>query len=128
VNLADLFGGRDMDWAGQLGIHGDLAGITLAVRQDEFALFRRIVPDKFTRHAGIYLNEGCDMDDVAAAIFFGTVLATIFSIIFTVYAVKVARRLCALLGVLQREAEWRVRVNYELPGPMPLGEGKFPES
>ncbi len=68
------------------------------------------------------------MEDVAAAIFFGTVLATIFSIIFTVYGVKVARRLCALLDVLQREAEWRVRVNYELPGPMPLGEGKFPES
>jgi hypothetical protein len=45
------------------------------------------------------------MEDVAAAIFFGTVLATIFSIIFTVYAVKVARRLCALLDVLQREAE-----------------------
>ena len=68
------------------------------------------------------------MDNVAAAIFFGTVLAAMFSMIFTVYAVKVARRLCALLDVLQREAEWRIRVNYELPGPMPLGEGEFPES
>jgi hypothetical protein len=40
-----------------------------------------------------------------------------FVIILTVYVVKLARRACSLIKVLQREAECRIRVNYELPPP-----------
>ena len=67
-------------------------------------------------------RTGCAVDEVMVlAIFIGT----IFAIILTTYFVKVARRLCSLMHVLQREAEWRIRVNYDLPGPMPLQKGKF---
>jgi len=37
------------------------------------------------------------------------------AIILTVYFVKLARRASSLAKVLQREAECRIRVNYELP-------------
>ena len=71
--------------------------------------------------------EECVMEDMTAAMILGIFLATIFGTIFTVYFVKIARRLTSLIQVLQREAEWRIRVNYELPPPMPLQEGKFSE-
>ena len=85
------------------------------------------------RHA-YYLSEECDMDDiyrVADAMNLGLLVATTLTVIFgtilTVYFVKTARRVGSLIQVLQREAEWRIRVNYELPPPMPLQEGKFSE-
>lgn len=40
-----------------------------------------------------------------------------FAIVLTVYVVKVARRVSSLTEVLQREAECRIRANYELPAP-----------
>jgi hypothetical protein len=67
------------------------------------------------------------MEDLATVAAFGIFLGTIFCIILTVYFVKIARRLGSLIQVLQREAEWRIRVNYELPPPMPLQQGKFSE-
>ena len=36
VKIADLFRSRDLDRVGRLGVHGDLAGMTLAVRRDQF--------------------------------------------------------------------------------------------
>ncbi len=67
------------------------------------------------------------MEVLATVAGFGIFLGTIFGIIFTVYFVKIARRLGSLIQVLQREAEWRIRVNYELPPPTPLEQGKFSE-
>ena len=53
----------------------------------------------------------------------GILVGTVFATIFTVYFVKLARWLCALLQVVKREAEWRIRDKYELPGPVPLQKG-----
>jgi hypothetical protein len=39
------------------------------------------------------------------------------AIIFIVYFVKLARRTSSLAEILQREAECRIRINYELPPP-----------
>jgi len=62
---------------------------------------------------------------VFEGIVLGIFVGTIFATILTIYFVKIARRLCSLLEVLQRETECRIRDKYELPGPMPLQEGKF---
>jgi hypothetical protein len=40
-----------------------------------------------------------------------------FAIVLTVYFVKLVRRVSSLTEVLQREAECRIRANYELPPP-----------
>jgi hypothetical protein len=58
----------------------------------------------------------------------GILVGAVFATIFTVYFVKLARRFCALLEVVKRETEWRIRDKYELPGPMPLQKGRFDES
>jgi len=45
----------------------------------------------------------------------GIFVGIIFATILTIYFVKIARRLCSLLEVLQRETECRIRDKYELP-------------
>jgi hypothetical protein len=54
------------------------------------------------------------MEDV---MLLGIILCGPFAIILTVYFVKVARRTCSLMEVLQREAEFRIREKYEWPPP-----------
>jgi hypothetical protein len=50
-------------------------------------------------------------------VLFGMILYSPLAIILIVYFVKVARRACSLMEVLHREAEWRLRLDHELPPP-----------
>lgn len=60
------------------------------------------------------------MDDLATVAGMGLFLSVVPGIIFIVYFVKLSRRLAQLLEILHREAEWRIREKYELPGPTPV--------
>lgn len=63
------------------------------------------------------------MGDLAVVAGLALFLNVIPGTILLVYFVKISRRLATLLDSLKRETDWRIRVRYELHGPMPLPDG-----